>query len=319
MLNLLACHQFEWCCMAMIWLSELYKVWAQDFAHKLRVRRFGHHAKCSTCIRHRSILKKLGSNTLARQSQTKRFKLHLKRQYEDRRVYWSSRSLARAEASKGRGERLEHACLILDSMDQAKHAVPRSPVFLSKELCNTVRPRLTSTTLISHGHHVISCLSPPKLPSNSSKTCEMLAYSLSKLGEKYDLRACHVDCQGDNAAKELKNVTSLRYGAVLVALHAIKSFRCSFLSSGHSHEDIDGLFSVMSSWYTSYRELHDEVAFKECLDAFMQKPTTRKNEPMKETILLHQVRDWTFDSIQFDSVLNLFIVYSVFWCFLRCI
>lgn len=259
----------------------------------LRVRNFGHHAKCGTCVRHRLIIKRLGSNARARMMQCKQYSAHLCRQYKDRACYWSSRSLSRQQAtSTNVGGALEHACLIIDSMDQSKHAFPRTQNMQSKEFQKMIRPRLSSTTVICHGHTVTTALSVPGLPSNSSKSVELIANTLCKLSASYDLRTANIDCQGDNCSKELKNITTLRYGSMLTALHMIRGFSLNFLSSGHSHEDVDHLFSMQSAWSNRNPELHHPVAFQTCLNEFYARKETRPHESKKEAIILHQVREW---------------------------
>ena len=156
-----------------------------------------------------------------------------------------------------------------------------------------VRPRLSSTTIIAHGHLVRTALSMPMLPSNSSKSTELIAHTLSSIAASYDLRCCTVDCQGDNAAKELKNVTTLRFGAMLTALHHCAGFNLCMLSSGHSHEDVDHLFSMASAWYDRHAELPDPGAFRDCLNTFYQRKETRPYEKDKTACVVDQVRDWT--------------------------
>lgn len=36
------------------------EVWMKDFKHLLRIRKSNHHARCSQCLRHRLIIRKLG-------------------------------------------------------------------------------------------------------------------------------------------------------------------------------------------------------------------------------------------------------------------
>lgn len=260
---------------------------------KLRVRNFGHHAKCGTCVRHRLIIKKLGGNARARMMQCKQYAAHLARQYQDRANYWASRSLSRQQAtSTNVGGTLSHACLIIDSMDQAKHAFPKTQNMQSKEFQKMIRPRLSSTTVICHGHTVTTALSVPALPSNSSKSVELISNTLCKLAASYDLRTATIDCQGDNCSKELKNVTTIRYGSMLVALHMVNGFNLNFLSSGHSHEDVDHLFSMQSAWYNRSGELHHPLAFQTCLNEFYARKDTRPHERKKEAIVVHQVREW---------------------------
>ena len=61
-----------------------------------------------------------------------------------------------------------------------------------------------------------------------------------------DWRQVNLRLQADNCSKEVRNQTAVRLCAVLVSLHRVQSCTLSFLQSGHTHEDIDGLFASFS-------------------------------------------------------------------------
>ena len=65
------------------------------------------------------------------------------------------------------------------------------------------------------------------------------------MAAKLDFRSVWVNLQADNASKEVKNVGILRLMAMWTGLHKIAGAEISFLSSGHSHEDVDALFSLL--------------------------------------------------------------------------
>ena len=74
------------------------KVWGLHFSQRLAIREQSRHSTCSVCVRHRSILKRLGNDSLGRQGQLKQYMIHLQRQYADRVAYWSARSVSRLYA-----------------------------------------------------------------------------------------------------------------------------------------------------------------------------------------------------------------------------
>ena len=227
------------------------KVWMSDFEDRLRIRFFSHHSRCSQCIRHRLIMKKLGHCPPARRAQAARLHQHLQRRHCDRQVYWNCRAESRLDS--------KNLCQcqitgILDSMDAAKHAWPRSAKLSAKEFSSFNRPRLTSTSLIIHGHSVTLALSPSTCSSNSSRTSEILAIGLTKLARKLDLRRVFLTLQADNWSKEVKNNGQLRLLAGLIALGKLRGATLSFLSSGHSHEDIDALFACIRQWLASHTD-----------------------------------------------------------------
>ncbi|CAL1148299.1 unnamed protein product [Cladocopium goreaui] len=67
----------------------------------------------------------------------------------------------------------------------------------------------------------------------------------------------------------------------------------SFLSSGHSHEDIDALFSLLRAHLERNPELWTPEAFKTCLEGFFACPQNRPNEPTRCVEMLSRYKDWT--------------------------
>lgn len=280
------------------------KVWQSGFEHLLRIRFFTHHTKCSLCIKHRLIIRKLGHCPAARRAQHDMLQKHLQRQYADRQVYYAARARSRLAAT-GLGA-CEITCIV-DSMDAQKHAWPRSTNMASKEFGSFQRPRLTSTTLLIHGHLALVALSPHLCSSNSSRTAEILCHGMTLLHQKgLDMSAVFLRLQADNCSKELKNNGCLRLCAMWVALHRINGAEISFLSSGHSHEDIDALFNLMRAHLEANKELWTPLDFKQCLEKFWSNPQNRPYEALRSVVLMTQFKDWTLaQTSKFD-----FLFYS---------
>lgn len=256
----------------------------------LRIRTSTHHSKCTTCIKHRVIIRRTGHTMSARLAQLQLFRQHLRRQYADRQVYWKCRSLSRLGAIT----KVPHEItIIIDSFDQAKHSWPKSQTLQAKEFSAVHRPRLASTTIIVHGYYVLTSLSPPNVSCNSSRSAELIGYTLGRLHSLgLDLRMSHVGVQADNCSKEGKNNCCLQLLASLVATHRIRSASLSCLTSGHSHEDIDAYFSVVSNWLQRYPVLEDPDSFKQAMEEFLQQPHVREHEPHREVKIVARYRDW---------------------------
>jgi len=219
---------------------------------------------------------------------------HLERQHRDRQVYYAARARSRLAATTlGQLE----ITAILDSMDAAKHAWPRSRSMNSKVFSSFNRPRLTSTSLLVHGHMVLLALSPSLVTSGSSRTCEILSAGLSKLAAKIDFRSVWLNLQADNSSKEVKNVGALRLVGLWICLHKLGGAQISFLSSGHSHEDIDAMFSVIRAHLERNHELPTPLAFRDCLRSFFDDPHHRPHERLRCVELLSRYKDWILSSI----------------------
>ena len=265
------------------------EVWQSDFEHLLRIRFSTHHSKCTLCLKHRLLIKKLGHCPAARRAQHAMLQKHLQRQQKDRQVYYAARARSRLGATM-LGE--IEVTAILDSMDAQKHAWPRSRSMACKEFASFNRPRLTSTTLLVHGHMVLVALSPSLVTCGSSRTAEIICAGLSRMAAKLDFRSVWVNLQADNASKEVKNVGILRLMAMWTGLHKIAGAEISFLSSGHSHEDVDALFSLLRAHLEKNRELWTPDDFKTCLESFFECPGNRPNEPQRYVEMLSQYKDW---------------------------
>lgn len=267
------------------------QVWQTDFEHLLRIRFFSHHSRCSQCVKHRLIIKKLGHCPPARRAQHEMLQRHLRRQLRDRQLYWGARAVSRLSATTLGSCQIT---MILDSMGAQRHSWPRSQCMAAKEFSSFNRPRLANTTLIIHGFAVVTALSSHLVPTNASRSIEILAGGLTMLHQRgIDLTTIFLNVQADNCCKEVKNNGTIRFLAMKTALHCLGGAEVNFLTSGHSHEDIDALFSVIGSEVESCKELWTPQDFQQCLEKFMQNTQVRPYEPQRRVVLLNQFKDWT--------------------------
>ena len=221
------------------------------------------------------------------------YALHLKRQYADRVEYWKHRAQSRQRQIGP--DSLLHISLIVDSMDHAKFRLPRSRVFLSKEFSGFLRPCLDQTAVIIHGYAVLVYLSGPHLPKDSSFMCDILMNSLHFLNSELsvDLRRVRLWLQSDNTCRETKNNCLTRAAAMLVSGRHLHSVRINQLRTGHSHEDIDQLFSMMTALLESHPELHTTGQFTSLLRNWFADTRIRPEEAVRRVIEVSAVRNWT--------------------------
>lgn len=155
--------------------STFWRVWYQEFSF-LRFRSQTSHSICSTCVQHRLLIREMSGHLKARQEQQRLHASHLQMQYADRICYWEARGCSRLPSSN-------FACLILDGMDQAKFAYPRSDLFASKELAGIQRPRAHISCLVLHGHMVIFTISPSNVAKDANSCIETTAFALTLLAK----------------------------------------------------------------------------------------------------------------------------------------
>ena len=266
------------------------QVWSQSYANKLALREETQHAQCAVCTRHKLLIKRLAGDRRLRASQVAEYGKHLKMQYSDRTEYWSARARSRLPMVDS-GNTL---CLIVDGMDHQKYRWPRNvAMFSSKEFHGCIRPTLDLTASIVHGHGLIMALGFPFVRKDSAWSCEIIAHSLHNVAQHHDLRSFEVLCQADNTSREVKNNCCLRFGGVMTGLHRVRRWEYRFLQSGHSHEDVDRWFSVLSNIIESHKNLETPLDFQRLLQETLQDPRHRPDETDFRTVhLVDTVRDW---------------------------
>ena len=184
----------------------------------------------------------------------------------------------------------------------------------SKEMVGLERPRLDMTAVLCHGHAVALFLAEPGIVKGASWTVDVLAHCLHVLQVEcgLDLREYSLKLQGDNCSKELKSNSVAKFLSLLVARKRLRRADLQTLVSGHSHEDIDQFFSVMSAFLASQGELHDAVAFEDAMKTFVSNPSVRPCEPLRIVKRVSQVRDWSRGCNHVEGRV-LLVEGSVFW------
>ena len=268
--------------------AQFWRIWKAEYPH-LKFRASSSHSLCSICLRHKILIREMGGHLKARNAQRDLFNLHLQRQYSDRCEYWRMRAGSRMRSAD--------VCLIIDSMDQAKFAYPRSDVYRSKDLATLQRPRAHITGIICHGHFLLFSVSAQDLPKDSTTMIELLAHALTLLQARgVNLRASSVTVQCDNTPRELKNNPVFKFLGGLVANGIVGQSALSSLRTGHSHEDIDQLFGQLAKYLvTKVRTADTPADFKAAIEHWMGNSLHRPHEPERHCVYLDQCRNWLLD------------------------
>ena len=259
----------------------------------MALREESQHAQCGICTRHKLLIKRLSGDRIQRDAQMAEYATHLRRQYADRTEYWKARTRSRLPLLPA-GD--QSVCFIIDGHDHSKYRYPRDTMFSSKEYSGFVRPCLDATACITHGQGILMVLSEPFVRKDSSWTTEVIAHSLNKLAEVADLRRMEVLCQADNTSREVKNNTLTRFCGFLTGTSRVRRMELRFLQSGHSHEDVDAWFSVLSNVIESHKHLQTPEDFPWLLQDFLTDLTQRPHElHCRDVMLVNAIRDWSFD------------------------
>lgn len=133
--------------------------------------------------------------------------------------------------------------MIIDGMDQEKTYLPyRWP--LDKAIAGLMRLKTHLTGVFMHGQSP-SCLlfvDFSDIPHDPNLICHVINQSLLSLPQI----PRHFHLQLDNTTRENKNWVVLTFLAVLILQGTFETVQVSFLPVGHTHEDIDAVFSVIA-------------------------------------------------------------------------
>ena len=288
----------------------------------MKFRSARQHPECSTCVKHKCLLRSLSGHIHARQKQQDEYHRHLHSQYLDRLEYWGHRGLSRSCGTD--------LLLIVDGMDQGKFADPRHRALKAKEFANFQRPRAHVIGCILHGRGILFAVTDADLPKDANTHVELVAHALTWVASfGVVLSEVAVTLQCDNTPRECKNNVMLSFIASLVARgpwHGadfyqtlvvtgfdifwqisfcrvmllnwmpgiIREGGLASLRSGHSHEDIDQAFGRLSAFMV--RHGHGSQTpedFRMLISRFLLE-SEFPYEPVarRKCIKIDQTRDW---------------------------
>ncbi|XP_053398137.1 uncharacterized protein LOC128556611 [Mercenaria mercenaria] len=131
----------------------------------------------------------------------------------------------------------------MDAMDQDKTALPRLAT-TPKTLGNLWRVKVGLMAALVHGVGIYGFFDAYQWGHGSSYTISALVHVLLMLDSLPDVLYLQLDnCPGQN-----KNRFVLGFLAYLIEAGVFKKVKLSFLMVGHTHEDIDQIFSRLSVW-----------------------------------------------------------------------
>ena len=203
----------------------------------LNVRKYKRFPTCNTCLElDRAIEEAVNPSDKATLVLQKR--AHRRKVYEEKAVYYDNRRKARARPDK-------YMSIIIDGMDQAKTDVPQF-VRDSKKTDSLPRMKTAITGVLVHGHapYALAYVSPDRHPKDRNAVFNVLVDVLKRVQEATGKPPPDVlFLQLDNVSSENKNTTLLTMMGMLVQTGVFKEIHVSYLPVGHTHEDIDQMFS----------------------------------------------------------------------------
>ena len=118
---------------------------------------------------------------------------------------------------------------IIDGMDQAKYAIPRSSLFQSHTFDKYTRPRLHVWGVLCHGFAAMLSVSDADASKGGSTACELVLHFSVLRKHSIELSKYEVVKQLDNTTTSNKNNSTAAMCGVLTQRGIVRSMRLSFL------------------------------------------------------------------------------------------
>ncbi|CAH1252417.1 Hypp9281 [Branchiostoma lanceolatum] len=223
-------------------LPYFFSIWQEHFTHVSipKVRscvKACRMKQCDVCMLAKATIASEVSH-IERQALISRWKRHLQRQQNERETYYQRR--ARAEARQR-----DYLSLILDGMDQSKSNLPHFKGWTEPKSAGNARLETHITGAIVHGRNTYALIDLSQYPHDSNLAMNSLLHILVSEANNGPLPPT-LNVQVDNCGRENKNRFFLGLMAFLVKTDYFEEITVNFLMVGHTHEDVDAVFSQFS-------------------------------------------------------------------------
>ncbi|XP_062609674.1 uncharacterized protein LOC134271502 [Saccostrea cucullata] len=212
-------------------------IWNDHYSH-VRIKQSNLFTRCTTCDKldrelHKQLNPEKNRNILTKKQD------HLHRQMKEKTAYYRRKVVSRRRPDK-------YLSLIIDGMDQSKTNIPHFKGRQSKEFAATRQLNVHVTGVLSHSRNKkILYTDFHQYKHDSNLTLNILLKVLWNHSKGKPLPPV-LYLQADNCFRENKNKYVLSFLELLVRKRIFYEVQLSFLHVGHTHEDIDQMFSVIA-------------------------------------------------------------------------
>ena len=214
------------------------KIWRSNKqASECVIRKWIPFAKCDKCV---SIRAEVGATRDAklRRKLLRKQRRHVEDMINERKEYWNTREMGWRYPRK-------HLSLIIDGADQKDHGLPHLAE-RSKTSTEAYKAKIHLTGVIAHGRETFIYTCPGHVKQGHNVTIQAVWDTIDhiKKTDGYLPEVLHM--QLDNTTKQNKGRFLAAFAESLVEGGVFKRVYFSFLPVGHTHEDIDQVFSRFS-------------------------------------------------------------------------
>ena len=223
--------------------STFWRRWSSYWSLCIGLRKQTQHAQCNDCAKHSLFIHCSTASPQDKRQRAQAWQQHLREQYHDRLIYWHLRWWSTRPESN-------ILVIIIDGMDKSKGCWPQYNFRVPKQLEKFHRPRITIHLAMAHGYCYDFYLADDEdFFHGASFFCEVLVRTLSRVQSIRQASGKtmpeHLVIQADNATAQAKNEEVAKLCAVLVGRYKFKTAVLQFLRVGHTHEDVDFMFSLL--------------------------------------------------------------------------
>jgi hypothetical protein len=237
-------------------LSHFNTVWQSDLRDKsvdplrkmsnVKTRKWMPFAKCTTCVENRRLHCESGC-PIEKQRLSQEHRDHVQFIRREREVYWAIRAKARRNPTM-------LASLCIDAADQSDFHLPHFSERDKRE-CGAWKVKTHVVAALIHGHPPLVFVSGNQCKQGHNVTIQALWECLLYLKAHGGIPPT-VYLQLDNTTKQNKGKYLVAFCEVLVACGVTDHMILNFLPVGHTHEDVDQLFSAIARRL----RIHDAVS-----------------------------------------------------------
>lgn len=255
----------------------------------LRFHKKTQHSLCVTCSRLKMLIRN-SKDLKSHAENSDRLLQHYFKTLKDREMYWCARERAKLHQ--------DMLVLIIDSYDKAKVMLPRFPFQRTpkKPIYDQIRrTAMTLTGCIVHGVGIFLYLADEGMATGASWTIEVAMRSIDRAfaiaqGKNQPFPSeCWI--QGDNACKEVRNSYTGRWASLMCQANFFTVCGHHHMVVGHTHEDIDGVFSIVTSALNSQMDLQTPRDVQRTLINRMR-PLFAKSHLVFDCEIVDTIRDW---------------------------
>ncbi|XP_076080822.1 uncharacterized protein LOC143051779 [Mytilus galloprovincialis] len=215
---------------------------------------------CDICMKVKMEMHKL-KDAVKKDQLKKDLKVHLDRQRSERRDYYKKKDEALMKPK-------EVLSIIIDGMDQSKTNIPHFKGW-TRPKCGAAALKTHITGCLVHGSQLYLYTDLLQWPHDPNLTITCLVNAITS-NTKVLPPKLYVQC--DNCGRENKNKYVIGFLGYLCLSGYIKEAYLSFLLKGHTHEDIDQRFSVISHRLRRVNAMTLPQLQKEIESSFHDKP-----------------------------------------------